>query len=1006
MAAEPLNVLVSGSGIAGSVFAFWLLKAQPKANVTIVERAPSPRLTGASVDIRSSAVDIIKWMGMEPEIRANSTGEEGMAWVDTNGKPFATFRSTGRTDYQSMTSEYEIHRGTLAKIFLTPSEDKIKMIFAETVDHYTQCDDGKVDVTFTKSKDTKTYDLLVAADGLSSRIRGQMLNTKPREQIHDQGVHAAYFTIKEDLLQSRLAKWHNDTKGRVVLLRPDPDPAGRSRGHFINATPKNDVDMKRRLNNALKEGNEAYMDLMEELFSDAGWLAKPVLKAMRESDDFYCSLFAQVRSPQLQSSGNVVLLGDAGYATPGFGTSLAIMGGYVLAGELMNRPSDVQGALAAYESLMQPFVKKQQGDTPEWLVLNPQTAWGIKIRDTLLWAVAGLKLDRLMIIVSHWLGIQEDKLEMPSYPWPEEKMSAMRLRWLARCFITLSLLGTVLATKSSKREQWKPQAQKYSDDGKWFVFASRPDIKAPVWEIKRYNETALAPGHWLVAPYEVKTQEVAGEPWVGPHIYDEDGQLVWSGTPTFGYWNVFDFSTSEVDGALHLSGLDWHNQRGVVLDDSYRLKRTASSLSEEDTFQNMHGFHVVDDGAHALVQIVRRWNVPPDITFESVGYNHTCEAHYQGFREVDLSSDPGTETIFEFDGRKIGLNESTYFSYGPTAETMCKRGWDLLHVNAVDKCPDGDYLMSARHTDALYKISHETGDIVWRLGGVMSDFEFGDDAKFTRQHHARCLEQNEKYITVSLFDNAVGEHYQKPSRRTSRGLVLSLDLQKKTAEVKAQYELQKNMLTDGRGSFQMLPNGNAFVNWAVSSKITEHLPNGTVVMEARLKAGVDTYRAFKSPWVGRPASPPDVHSEMVYKVRGQVATVISLSWNGATEVQKWNVRGYGLDGKEVRVADGVPRNGFETQLEYEGFVTDVYVEAVDQHGRILSTSKGAGNVAYKTMDPDGEYISPFWITVAIAAGAIVGAGALAGYRYLEKRFRSRDNGQEKGRYEMVEQNEG
>jgi 2-polyprenyl-6-methoxyphenol hydroxylase-like FAD-dependent oxidoreductase len=68
-----LNILISGSGIAGSVYAFWLLRAYPNANITIVERDPSLRLTGASVDIRSSAVDIIKWMGAEQEIRTQTT---------------------------------------------------------------------------------------------------------------------------------------------------------------------------------------------------------------------------------------------------------------------------------------------------------------------------------------------------------------------------------------------------------------------------------------------------------------------------------------------------------------------------------------------------------------------------------------------------------------------------------------------------------------------------------------------------------------------------------------------------------------------------------------------------------------------------------------------------------------------------------------------------------------------------------------------------------------------
>jgi 2-polyprenyl-6-methoxyphenol hydroxylase-like FAD-dependent oxidoreductase len=82
---SDLNVLISGSGIAGSVFAFWLLRAYPNANITIVERDPSPRLTGAGVDIRSSAVDIINWMGAEQGIRNQMTNEEGMQVVDVNG---------------------------------------------------------------------------------------------------------------------------------------------------------------------------------------------------------------------------------------------------------------------------------------------------------------------------------------------------------------------------------------------------------------------------------------------------------------------------------------------------------------------------------------------------------------------------------------------------------------------------------------------------------------------------------------------------------------------------------------------------------------------------------------------------------------------------------------------------------------------------------------------------------------------------------------------------------
>jgi 2-polyprenyl-6-methoxyphenol hydroxylase-like FAD-dependent oxidoreductase len=414
-----LNVLISGSGIAGGVFAFWLLRAYPKANITIIERDPSLRLTGASVDIRSSAVDIIKWMGVEQEIRNQTTMEEGIQFVKANGKAVATLRATGRSDIQSITSEFEIFRGALAKIFLDLIMKRVKIIFNEYVDHFEQRDDGVV-VTFANNKEVKTYDFLVAADGLGSKIRGMMLNSKPQEQLYDEGVHVAYFTIKSDLLQGgRLAKAYNATGGRVIFLRPDPDPAGRTRGNLMVVTTSGDTETKERLNKALREGKEGYMKLMEEMFHDAGWLAPEVLEGMRDSDDFYCSLFGQIRSPKIQD-GRVVLLGDAAYATPGFGTSLAIIGGYVLAGELLSHPGDVKRALGRYEEIMLPFAKSSQGGDNAMQTLNPQTQWGITVRNAILAFVIWMKLDRLAIAVASALGFAEKKAPMRDYEWPAE----------------------------------------------------------------------------------------------------------------------------------------------------------------------------------------------------------------------------------------------------------------------------------------------------------------------------------------------------------------------------------------------------------------------------------------------------------------------------------------------------------------------------------------------------------------------------------------------------------
>lgn len=443
----PLRVCISGAGIASAVFSSWLLKGLPTAQITIIERDPQPRLTGASVDIRSSAVDIIKWMGVEPEIRAHTTNEAGVQFVNSDGSPVATLWATGRSDIQSVTSEYEIFRGKLAEIFFkTIPEGRLRMVYGETIEYYSDLEDGSgIEVTFKNGKTghkTEKFDLLIGADGLRSKIRGGMLGTHPSEQIHDEGVHVAYFTIDRDLLDgSRLAKWYNAPLGRCIFLRPDPDPAGKTRGNLMNVTTKGDIEMKKRLNDALFD-NEKYMALLEESFGDAGWLAQEVLRGMRRSGDFYCSLFAQIRSPKLVK-GRVALIGDAGYATPGAGTSLAIIGGYALAGELLSSFSSppspllsrsqtgssvtqtpptcdpIPAALARYEALMLPFVKAQQGDIDNAMqYMNPQTWWGIKIRNAIARFVTGLYLDRLAMMAAAWWGYTEKKLEMPSYEWP------------------------------------------------------------------------------------------------------------------------------------------------------------------------------------------------------------------------------------------------------------------------------------------------------------------------------------------------------------------------------------------------------------------------------------------------------------------------------------------------------------------------------------------------------------------------------------------------------------
>lgn len=251
--------------------------------------------------------------------------------------------------------------------------------------------------------------------------------------------------------------------------------------------------------------------------------------------------------------------------------------------------------------------------------------------------------------------------------------------------------------------------------------------------------------------------------------------------------------------------------------------------------------------------------------------------------------------------------------------------------------------MSSRHTDALYKISHVDGSIVRRLGGVKSDFQFlgPGNPMFSRQHHAVVHSQKDNEIIISLFDNAIGSgDHEHETNAEARGLLLSLDTVEMTVGIVAEYRHPKGHTVSSRGSFQLLPNGNALLCWTYSSHISEHTPNGTLIMEAILPIPAHSYRAFKYPWIGRPTMPPDVVAEAISTKHNDTHTMVYVSWNGATEVATWVVYNVQPDGEEEQTAVvSVPREGFETAIICEETVDFVVVEARDKRGGTLGRSK-------------------------------------------------------------------
>jgi Arylsulfotransferase (ASST) len=233
----------------------------------------------------------------------------------------------------------------------------------------------------------------------------------------------------------------------------------------------------------------------------------------------------------------------------------------------------------------------------------------------------------------------------------------------------------------------------------------------------------------------------------------------------------------------------------------------------------------------------------------------------------------------------------------------------------------GNLIVSARNTWAAYKIRRPSGRIVWRLGGKQSDFAIGRGARFEWQHDVR--EHGDGL--VSVFDNAAAPQ-EEPQ---SRALLLALDTRRMRVSLLHAYTHRpQRVLSHFLGNTQLLENGDVFVGWGGSPYVTEFDRNGSIVFDARLPRGGQSYRAFRFPWVARPLDRPSV------AVRDGR---LHVSWNGATEVASWQVREGGT-ASDLRPTQQVPRTGFETTLTPATPARAADVVARDAAGALLGSS--------------------------------------------------------------------
>ncbi|KAF2681007.1 FAD/NAD(P)-binding domain-containing protein [Lentithecium fluviatile CBS 122367] len=352
-----MRALISGAGVAGPTLAWFLAKTGP--HVTIVEKSHSLLPIGQNIDVNGTALSVIKKMGLMDELRRLNTTEKGTQFVDTNGRQLASFPL--KEGSVSATSEYKILRRDLVKMLAEASLKlpHVEYMFNTTIEKVHSSDGDAVKVELSNGE-VYEYDLF------------QYFSSEDVTVI-DKNMYAVY--------------------GNITRLSGDNDIR----------MPCNDAQ-KKAWDIAARSDRQTQHALIRSEFADADWQAQRLFDMMDQSPDFYFKAIQQIKMSKW-SNGRVVCIGDAAYApTPLTGASLALLGAYVLAGELskLNPGENPASALKAYETNFRPFVEETQ-----W------TAWQRQLFRAAMWVIS-------KIVAVPWFASRHDEnKEDANFPLPQ-----------------------------------------------------------------------------------------------------------------------------------------------------------------------------------------------------------------------------------------------------------------------------------------------------------------------------------------------------------------------------------------------------------------------------------------------------------------------------------------------------------------------------------------------------------------------------------------------------------
>lgn len=483
------------------------------------------------------------------------------------------------------------------------------------------------------------------------------------------------------------------------------------------------------------------------------------------------------------------------------------------------------------------------------------------------------------------------------------------------------------------------------------AYKSRPDLAPPTLNISVPSTNETADGLIFYTPESIYEDNTGhGPAQSGPYIFTGKGELIWSG---FGFvgprsenFQVHSYRGKKVlsifEGS-HNSPMGHGHGHTVIFSDQYRLVEQIQGGGHK--LADQHEFLFYDDDSVVFTVF------DPEIRDLSP-YGATSENQQwildNKIQKVNISSN---QLLWEWSALDhvdpIGTN-LTLQSGNAGLGTNSSQVWHYFYMNAFDVDRKTDtYLISARSMCTIFKVDGATGNIIWQLGGRNSDFALGKGVDFCWQHDTRMHQKylhyeskNSKEI-ISFFDNSAHENLaggpDLKARGYSAGKVVELDTATKTAKLIASFRAPGDLSVRSQGNLQLLPNGNAFINWGYNGALSEHKPDGTTIFysgldSGRLGPGTENYRAFKFDWHALPYEEPAL---VAFKETN--GTTLYVSWNGDTETRMWKFFEYAGNGKRQLLGMS-RRTGFETSFRTDKRVQNIVAEAFGPHGEFLVSS--------------------------------------------------------------------